>query len=87
MLEDELGRMAPDLGVIEEWKGKDAAYGQRLSDLEAATAARNEVWLPSQGCKLHLPPSSHLPCLHPDLQSTTAACNELTLPRQELNLS
>ncbi len=47
MLEDELGRMAPDLGVIEEWKRKDAAYGQRLTDLEAATAARNEVWLPS----------------------------------------
>ncbi|CAK0785709.1 hypothetical protein CVIRNUC_008920 [Coccomyxa viridis] len=43
MLEDELGRMAPDLGVIEEWKRKDAAYGQRLTDLEAATAARNEV--------------------------------------------
>ena len=33
MLEDELGRMAPDLGVIEEWKRKDAAYGQRLTEL------------------------------------------------------
>ena len=46
MLEEELGRMAPDLGVIEEWQRKDTAYGQRLTDLEAATAARNEVWLP-----------------------------------------
>lgn len=43
MLEDELERMAPDLGVIEEWKRKDASYAQRLADLEAATAARNEV--------------------------------------------
>ena len=43
MLEEELGRMAPDLGVIEEWKRKDASYTQRLADLETATAARNEV--------------------------------------------
>ncbi|EIE19557.1 RecF/RecN/SMC protein [Coccomyxa subellipsoidea C-169] len=43
MLEEELGRMAPDLGVIEEWKRKDADYTTRLADLEAATAARNEV--------------------------------------------
>lgn len=43
MLEEELGRMAPDLGVIEEWKRKDADYTQRLRDLEAATAARNEA--------------------------------------------
>ena len=54
MLEDELGRMAPDLGVIEEWNRKDAAYGQRLTDLEAATAARNEVGLPRRG--LQAPP-------------------------------
>ncbi len=45
MLEEELERMAPDLGVIEEWKRKDASYVQRLADLETATAARNEVSL------------------------------------------
>ena len=43
MLEEELERMAPDLGVIEEWKRKNASYVQRLADLETATAARNEV--------------------------------------------
>lgn len=43
MLEEELERMAPDLGVIEEWKRKDASCVQRLADLETATAARNEV--------------------------------------------
>ncbi len=43
MLEEELGRMAPDLGVIEDWKRKDADYTTRLADLEAATAARNEA--------------------------------------------
>ena len=64
MLEDELGRMAPDLGVIEEWKRKDAAYGQRLTDLEAATAARNEVWLPSWGLRLP-PPVLSTPALIP----------------------
>ena len=47
MLEEELGRMAPDLGVIEEWKRKDASYTQRLADLETATAARNEVLIQS----------------------------------------
>ena len=50
MLEEELERMAPDLGVIEEWKRKDASYVQRLADLETATAARNDVspfpWYP-----------------------------------------
>ncbi len=43
MLEEELGRMAPDLGVIEEWKRKDTDYTTRLADLQAATAARNEA--------------------------------------------
>jgi structural maintenance of chromosome 4 len=43
ILEEELGRMAPDLGVIDEWKRKDADYSQRLCDLEAATASRNKV--------------------------------------------
>lgn len=42
-MEEELGRMAPDLGVIEEWKRKDTEYSARLRDLEAATAARNTV--------------------------------------------
>lgn len=37
--------MAPDLGVIEEWQRKDADYQQRLRDLEAATAARNQALL------------------------------------------
>ncbi len=45
MLEEELGRMSPDLSVIEEWKRKDADYASRLRDLEAATAARNQVLL------------------------------------------
>ena len=43
MLEEELGRMAPDLGAVEEWRRRDAEYAQRLRDLEAATSARNEV--------------------------------------------
>ena len=43
MMEEELGRMAPDLGAIEEWRAKDAAYAQRLRDLEAATAQRNQA--------------------------------------------
>ena len=43
MMEEELGRMAPDLGAIEEWRAKDAAYSQRLRDLEAATTAHNQV--------------------------------------------
>lgn len=45
MLEEELGRMSPDLSVIEEWKRKDADYASRLRDLETATAARNQVLL------------------------------------------
>ena len=52
MLEEELERMAPDLGVIEEWKRKDASYVQRLADLETATAARNEVRTVSPACLL-----------------------------------
>ena len=35
--------MAPDLGAVEEWRRKDADYAQRLRDLEAATAARNQA--------------------------------------------
>lgn len=54
MLEEELERMAPDLGVIEEWKRKDASYVQRLADLETATATRNEV-----------SPSPTVPLAHP----------------------
>ena len=72
MLEDELGRMAPDLGVIEEWKRKDAAYGQRLTDLEAATAARNEVWLPQLG--LQAPPSTLITPALTACRPTTHSC-------------
>ena len=35
--------MAPDLGAVEEWRAKDAAYSQRLRDLEAATLQRNQA--------------------------------------------
>ena len=52
MLEEELERMAPDLGVIEEWKRKDASYVQRLADLETATAARNEARPCPLACRL-----------------------------------
>ena len=43
MLEEELKGASVDVGAIEEWRRKDAEYRGRLSDLDAATQARNQV--------------------------------------------
>lgn len=43
ILEEELKSANVDLGAIEEWQRKDADYRGRLSDLEAATRARNQA--------------------------------------------
>ncbi len=48
MLEEELKGASVDVGAIEEWRRKDAEYRGRLTDLEAATQARNQV----QSCHL-----------------------------------
>ncbi len=46
MLEEELGRMNPDMSAIAAFQAKEAEYAQRVSDLEAATAERDNVsWL------------------------------------------
>jgi len=48
VLEEELGRMSPDMGAIEAYRKKDADYCARVQELEAATAERDEVplWSP-----------------------------------------
>ena len=43
MLEEELGRMSPDMGAIEAYRKKDADYCTRVQELETATAQRDEV--------------------------------------------
>ena len=43
MLEEELGRMSPDMGAIAAFQAKEAEYAQRVHDLEAATAERDTV--------------------------------------------
>ena len=43
MLEEELGRMNLDLTAIAAFQAKEAEYAQRVSDLEAATAERDNV--------------------------------------------
>lgn len=43
MLEEELGRMNPDMGAISAFQAKEAEYAKRVSDLEAATAERDNV--------------------------------------------
>ena len=43
MLEEELGRMNPDMSAIAAFQAKEAEYTQRVSDLEAATAERDKV--------------------------------------------
>lgn len=43
MLEEELGRMSPDMGAISAFQAKEAEYAQRVNDLEAATAERDSV--------------------------------------------
>ena len=43
MLEEELGRMNPDMTAIAAFQAKEAEYAQRVSDLEAATAERDNV--------------------------------------------
>lgn len=43
MLEEELGRMNPDMNAIAAFQAKEAEYAQRVHDLEAATAERDSV--------------------------------------------
>lgn len=43
MLEEELGRMNPDMSAIAAFQAKETEYAQRVSDLEAATAERDKV--------------------------------------------
>ena len=43
MLEEELRVMDPDMGAIEDYRRKDAEHAQRLTDLEALTAERDQV--------------------------------------------
>lgn len=43
VLEEELGRMSPDLGAIEAYRQKDADYKTRVQELERATEERDEV--------------------------------------------
>jgi hypothetical protein len=43
MLEEELGRMSPDMGAIAAFEKKDTEYKSRLAELDAATAERNQV--------------------------------------------
>ena len=43
MLEEELGRMNPDMSAIAAFQAKEAEYAQRLADLQAATAERDNV--------------------------------------------
>lgn len=47
MLEEELGRMNPDMTAIAAFQAKEAEYTQRVSDLEAATAERDNVSPPT----------------------------------------
>ena len=48
MLEEELGRMSPDLSAIEAYQKKDADYKARVGELEKATNERDEVPLSSR---------------------------------------
>ena len=43
MLEEELGRMSPDLEAIEAYRKKEADYQTKAQELESATAERDEV--------------------------------------------
>lgn len=43
ILEAEMGAMDADLEAIEKFKAADGEYGHRAGELEAATAARDEV--------------------------------------------
>lgn len=58
ILEEELGRMNPDMSAIAAFQAKEAEYAQRVSDLEAATAERDNV-----SYKLNLPCYDCLVCL------------------------
>lgn len=46
VLEEELGRMSPDLSAIEAYRKKEADYKSRAQELETATADRDEVRQP-----------------------------------------
>ena len=52
MLEEELKAMNPDMGAIEAYARKDAEYTTRVTELDAATAQRDEVC--SLACMLYL---------------------------------
>ena len=43
LLESELQIMNPDMGAMEAYRLKDAEHTQRLADLEALTAERDQV--------------------------------------------
>ena len=43
MLEEEIGRMNPDLGAIAAYRAKEEEYAQRVKGLEAATQHRDQV--------------------------------------------
>lgn len=43
VLEEELGRMSPDMGAIEAYRNKEADYHTRAKQLEDATTERDEV--------------------------------------------
>ena len=43
VLEEELGRMSPDLSAIEAYRKKEGDYNSRVKELEAATEQRDEV--------------------------------------------
>ena len=43
VLEEEMQRMSINLEAIEAYRVKDAEYGERVKDLDAATAQRDAV--------------------------------------------
>ena len=43
MLEEELRVMNPDMGAIEAYQRKESEHTQRLAELEALTAERDQV--------------------------------------------
>ena len=58
MLEEEIGRMNPDLGAIAAYRAKEEEYAQRVKGLEAATQHRDQVKIPRQGQDMFESPNS-----------------------------
>lgn len=59
VLEEELGRMSPDLAAIEAYKKKEADYQHKAQELENATTERDEViFSPSPKATYLFPQSS-----------------------------